>query len=77
PGIVRSIARSVAWVVDGIALLVPVALWLAILTPGHRRFGDFLAGTFVVPSTRRGLPVSLPGRSAHRRETRTTHRATA
>jgi uncharacterized RDD family membrane protein YckC len=63
--IVRSIVRSIAWVVDGIALLLPVALWLAILTPGHRRCGDFLAGTFVVPSAARGHRVPTPHRSMH------------
>lgn len=65
PGVIRSIVRSIAWVVDGIALLVPVALWLALLTPGHRRCGDFLAGTFVVPSTARGRRVTIPQRSRH------------
>ena len=59
PGLPRSIVRSLAWVIDGIALLVPLALWLALLTPGHRRCGDFLAGTFVVPSTVRGQVVPI------------------
>jgi uncharacterized RDD family membrane protein YckC len=63
PGVVRSLVRSIAWVVDGIALLVPVALWLALLTPGHRRCGDLLAGTFVVPSTVRGHRVTIPQHS--------------
>jgi len=35
-------------VIDGISLLVPIALWSAWFTPGHRRVGDLLAGTFVV-----------------------------
>jgi uncharacterized RDD family membrane protein YckC len=48
PGVLRSIVRALAWVVDGIALLVPVALWSAWFTPGHRRVGDWVAGTCVV-----------------------------
>ena len=47
-GPLRSVVRAVAWLVDGIALLVPIALWSAWFTPGHRRVGDWLAGTFVV-----------------------------
>jgi uncharacterized RDD family membrane protein YckC len=50
PGVLRSSVRFVAWVVDGIALLVPVALWCAWFTPGHRRVGDWVAGTYVVRS---------------------------
>ncbi|MGH9051185.1 MAG: RDD family protein [Acidimicrobiia bacterium] len=47
-GIWRGAVRTAALVVDLIALLLPIGLWLALLTPGHRRVGDFLAGTFVV-----------------------------
>jgi uncharacterized RDD family membrane protein YckC len=47
-GPLRSLVRAVAWIVDGIALVLPIALWSAWLTPGHRRVGDWLAGTFVV-----------------------------
>jgi uncharacterized RDD family membrane protein YckC len=50
PGWRRSLVRVVAWVVDGLALLVPIALWSAWLTPGHRRVGDWVAGTYVVRS---------------------------
>ncbi len=52
PGILRSFVRLVAWAIDGITLLVPIALWSAWFTPGHRRVGDWVAGTFVV----RGRP---------------------
>jgi uncharacterized RDD family membrane protein YckC len=48
PGLLRSIVRAAAWVVDGLALLVPIALWSAWFTPGHRRVGDWVAGTFVI-----------------------------
>jgi len=56
PGILRSTVRALAWIVDGIALLVPIALWSAWFTPGHRRVGDWVAGTFVV----RHEPVRSP-----------------
>jgi uncharacterized RDD family membrane protein YckC len=48
PGFVRSAVRALAWVIDAITLLVPIALWSAWFSPGHRRVGDFLAGTYVV-----------------------------
>jgi uncharacterized RDD family membrane protein YckC len=48
PGFVRSAIRAFAWFVDGLTLLLPVALWLAWFTPGHRRVGDFAARTYVV-----------------------------
>ena len=54
PGVLRSIVRAVAWAIDGIALIVPVALWSAWFTPGHRRVGDWVAGTFVVRHPVRG-----------------------
>jgi uncharacterized RDD family membrane protein YckC len=50
PGWRRSLVRVVAWVVDGLALVLPVALWSAWFTPGHRRVGDWVAGTYVVRS---------------------------
>lgn len=68
PGFGRSSVRALAWAVDAITLLVPIALWSAWCTPGHRRVGDFLGGTYVVrrggealvalrfPSSGSGLP---------------------
>ena len=50
PGKLRSFVRVVAWVVDGLALLVPIALWSAWFSPGHRRVGDWVAGTYVIRS---------------------------
>jgi uncharacterized RDD family membrane protein YckC len=50
PGWRRSALRVLAWVVDGLVLLLPVALWAAWFTPGHRRVGDWVAGTYVVRS---------------------------
>jgi uncharacterized RDD family membrane protein YckC len=60
PGWWRSMIRLVAWGIDGIALLLPVALWTAFLTPGHRRVGDYLAGTYVVRKEAAGAPVRAP-----------------
>jgi uncharacterized RDD family membrane protein YckC len=57
PGAVRSTVRLLCWGIDGLALLVPVALWSAVFTPGHRRIGDFVAGTFVVRHRAAGAPV--------------------
>lgn len=42
------VVRAVAWAIDGIALIVPIALWSAWFTPGHRRVGDWVAGTYVI-----------------------------
>ena len=49
-GPLRSLVRLLAWIVDGIALILPIALWSAWFTPGHRRVGDWLAGTYVIRS---------------------------
>lgn len=57
PGAVRSTVRLLFWGIDGLALLLPVALWSALFTPGHRRVGDFAAGTFVVHHRAAGRPV--------------------
>jgi uncharacterized RDD family membrane protein YckC len=60
PGRLRSLVRVVAWVVDGLVLLVPVALWSAWCTPGHRRVGDWVAGTYVVRSRARPPGAAVP-----------------
>ena len=57
PGAVRSTLRLLCWAVDGLALLLPIALWSAIFSPGHRRVGDFAAKTFVVRHRAVGEPV--------------------
>jgi uncharacterized RDD family membrane protein YckC len=65
PGFLRSTIRVAAWLIDGLSLLLPVGLWLAIFTTGHRRVGDYLAGTYVVEQSAAGQPVRIPPR--HRR----------
>jgi uncharacterized RDD family membrane protein YckC len=62
PGGFRSLIRVIAWVIDGIVLLLPVALWSVVATPGHRRVGDFAAGTFVVRRRAIGRPVRFASR---------------
>jgi uncharacterized RDD family membrane protein YckC len=60
-GMLRSFVRALCWVVDGISLLVPIALWSAWFTPGHRRVGDLVAGTCVVRAgTEHRLGRNLP-----------------
>jgi uncharacterized RDD family membrane protein YckC len=63
PGLVRSLLRGAAWVVDGLALLLPLGLWLLLLTPGHRRVGDYVAGTYVVHRADTGRTVTYPPRA--------------
>jgi uncharacterized RDD family membrane protein YckC len=62
PGLLRSFLRVAAWGIDGLAIGLPVGLWLVIVTNGHRRVGDFIAGTYVVRSTATGHPVQVPAR---------------
>jgi uncharacterized RDD family membrane protein YckC len=59
PGPLRSLVRLAAWVIDGLALLVPIALWSAWFTPGHRRVGDWVAADPIAPPpTVRGTTLS-------------------
>jgi uncharacterized RDD family membrane protein YckC len=65
PGFLRSAIRVATWPIDGLSLLLPIGLWLAIFTPGHRRVGDYLARTYVVERSAAGRAVPIPRR--HRR----------
>jgi len=58
PGWKRSLARASCWIVDGFLLIVPAAFWLAVLTPRHRRVGDYVANTYVVRREAAGAPVA-------------------
>jgi uncharacterized RDD family membrane protein YckC len=62
PGFLRSSIRIAAWLIDGLSLLLPIGLWIAIFTPGHRRVGDYLAGTYVVKRSAAGQVVRIPRR---------------
>lgn len=48
PGIGRALLRTILWPIDLIDIVLPLAFILATFTKGHRRVGDFAAGTFVV-----------------------------
>ena len=48
PGIGRALLRTLLWIVDLITIVLPIGFILATFTRGHRRVGDFAAGTFVV-----------------------------
>ncbi len=63
PGFVRSAVRALGWIVDAITLFLPIALWSAWFSPGHRRVGDFLAGTYVVRHGTEASVLHLAGRS--------------
>ena len=58
PGWKRGLLRSVCWGLDGLMLVLPTAMWLAALTPRHRRLGDYAAQTYVVRRDAAGRPVS-------------------
>ena len=67
PGFLRSMIRIAAWLIDALTLLLPVGLWLAIVTRGHRRVGDYLAGTYVIERSAVGRPMRPPPRHVGRR----------
>jgi uncharacterized RDD family membrane protein YckC len=58
PGWKRGLLRSVCWGLDGLMLVLPTAMWLAALTPRHRRLGDYAAQTYVVRRDAAGRAVS-------------------
>ena len=60
-GFGRSAVRTTALAVDLLTVVLPIGLWLALFTPGHRRVGDYLAGTYVVRRDAVGRP---PGQTA-------------
>jgi uncharacterized RDD family membrane protein YckC len=60
PGIGRAFVRNLLWIVDGINLILPIGLWVAMFSRGHRRIGDMVANTYVVKSRFAGYPVRLP-----------------
>jgi len=66
PGFLRSLIRTAALLIDALALLLPIGLWLAIFTRGHRRVGDYLAGTYVVERSAAGHHVEVPRQNRRR-----------
>jgi uncharacterized RDD family membrane protein YckC len=63
-GFWRGAVRTAALTLDLIVLVLPIGLWLALLTPGHRRVGDFLAGTSVVRRAATPPDVTPPSHPA-------------
>lgn len=60
PGLGRALVRTLLLVIDGISLILPLGLWVAMFSRGHRRLGDMVANTYVVHSQDAGTPVVLP-----------------
>jgi len=64
PGMGRALVRTILLVVDLIELILPLGLWVAMFSRGHRRIGDMVANTYVVkaPYAGRPLPPYVTGR---------------
>ncbi len=61
-GIGASFARTFGWIIDAITCGLPIVGGIAMFSSsGHRRVGDMMAGTYVVPQQLVGNPVILPG----------------
>lgn len=61
-GIGASFVRTFLWIIDAITCMIPiVGLVMIMTTKGHRRTGDMVAGTFVVPKAQVGHPLYIPG----------------
>jgi hypothetical protein len=60
-GMRRSFLRTFLWVVDAITCGLPIVGGaLMVSKPGHQRYGDRVAGTFVVRKESVGVPVVIP-----------------
>ncbi len=60
-GVSKSFVRTFLWVVDAITCGLPVVGGTLMVTkPGHQRFGDRIAGTYVVRKESVGVPVVIP-----------------
>jgi uncharacterized RDD family membrane protein YckC len=57
PGMGRAFIRTVLLIVDGINLILPLGLWVAMFSRGHRRIGDMAANTYVVKARYAGRPL--------------------
>lgn len=60
PGIGRALVRTLLLVIDGLSLVLPLGLWIAMFSRGHRRLGDMAADTYVVRASAAGMPVAVP-----------------
>jgi uncharacterized RDD family membrane protein YckC len=59
PGYLKALGRTLVLIVDTISVVLPIGLWVAIFSRGHRRLGDMAAGTYVVKAQYAGRPVGL------------------
>ncbi|MCU1370798.1 MAG: hypothetical protein JWO77_1992 [Ilumatobacteraceae bacterium] len=60
-GVSKSFVRTFLWVVDAITCGLPaVGGTLMVIKPGHQRFGDRVAGTYVVRKESVGAPIVIP-----------------
>jgi hypothetical protein len=57
----RILVRWLLWIVDGLPFAGLVAFITGLTTTGHRRVGDMVAKTYVVPKAYVGQPVAVPG----------------
>ncbi|HZM32519.1 MAG TPA: RDD family protein [Acidimicrobiales bacterium] len=57
PGMGRAFIRTILLIVDGINLILPLGLWVAMFSRGHRRIGDMAANTYVVKARYAGRPL--------------------
>jgi uncharacterized RDD family membrane protein YckC len=57
PGMGRAFIRTILLIVDGINLILPLGLWVAMFSRGHRRIGDMAANTYVVKAGYAGRPL--------------------
>ncbi len=65
-GIGASFARTFGWIIDALTCGVPIIGGVAMFaSTGHRRVGDMIAGTYVVPQQLMGNPVILPGQPGY------------
>ena len=60
PGVWKALGRTLMLIIDTITLILPLGLWVAMFSRGHRRLGDMAAGTYVVKAQYAGRPVVLP-----------------
>lgn len=64
-GIGRSLVRTIAWIIDAITCGLPIVGGVSMVSSkGHRRVGDFIAGTYVVGKDAVGVPPMAPAASA-------------
>jgi uncharacterized RDD family membrane protein YckC len=57
----RVLVRWLLWLVDSLPVFGLVAFITSLTTTGHRRVGDMVAKTYVVPKQLVGSPIPVPG----------------